>query len=99
MKGTYRGSVGGGEKEEGCEEGEDVCGHSEWPGQETGVLWGQEDKFPSCIVIRPLQDNEFPYPPEPGRPSSGMQWGRWFGCRAGIWGYPGFFYLWVPVKL
>lgn len=62
----------GGEKGEGGEEGGEVYRHSAWPGQEIRVLWGQEDKFPSCIVIWPCKIMTS-YPPETGRASSGTR--------------------------
>lgn len=36
---------GGGEKEVGHEEGREGCGRSEWLGQDSRVLRGQEDTF------------------------------------------------------
>lgn len=41
---------GGGEKEEGGEEGEDVYRRSEWLGLETEVLWGRKTSSPDALL-------------------------------------------------
>ena len=84
---------GNGERELGCEEGGERCRHSGAQAKNQSIV-GQE--VLCCIVTQPCSKESLIHQGLEEPSLIGMEL-EWFGCRAGLSGYPGFFYLWAPV--
>ena len=80
---------GGGERELGCEEGGEGCTHSGAQAKRSEYC-GQE--VLCYIVTQPCSKESLIYQGLEEPSLIGMEL-EWFGCRAGLSGYPGFFYL------